>query len=106
MVNDVTNIPLSVYNTVGVNFPGRPPVYPPLMLKGQPPLSFDGKSPAILYYGAEYCPFCAAERWAIIAALSRFGTWSGLKITASSHTDAYPRPTPSATTGPPSPARI
>ena len=43
----------------------------------------------MLYYGAEYCPYCAAERWAIVAALSRFGTWSNLKITASSHTDVY-----------------
>ncbi len=41
----------------------------------------------MLYYGAEYCPYCAAERWAMAAALSRFGTWSNLKITASSHTD-------------------
>jgi hypothetical protein len=44
----------------------------------------------MLYYGAEYCPFCAAERWAMTAALSRFGTWSGLKTTASSHTDVFP----------------
>jgi hypothetical protein len=43
----------------------------------------------MLYYGAEYCPYCAAERWALVAALSRFGTWSDLKITASSHTDVY-----------------
>ena len=41
----------------------------------------------MLYYGAEYGPYCAADRWAITAALSRFGTWSNLKITASSHTD-------------------
>lgn len=41
----------------------------------------------MLYVGAEYCPFCAAERWALTAALSRFGTWSNLQITASSHTD-------------------
>ncbi len=62
--------------------PCRPP-----SLKGQPPLTLDGKTPAMLYYGAEYCPYCAAERWAMTAALSRFGTWSDLKITASSHTD-------------------
>ena len=59
-------------------------------MKGQPPLVIDGKSPTMLFYGAEYCPYCAAERWAITAALSRFGTWSGLKITASSHTDVDP----------------
>ena len=44
----------------------------------------------MLYYGAEYCPYCAAERWAMAAHSSRFGTWSGLKITASSHTDVDP----------------
>ena len=29
--------------------------------------------------GAEYCPYCAAARWAMIVALSRFGTFSGLQ---------------------------
>jgi hypothetical protein len=46
--------------------------------------------PEVLYIGAEYCPFCAAERWALIVALSRFGTFSGLQTTTSSSTDAYP----------------
>ncbi|HEX3980969.1 MAG TPA: DUF929 family protein [Acidimicrobiales bacterium] len=89
VVHDVTNIPLSVYNQVGVTSP-TVPVNPPTIVKGQPPLTFDGKTPGVLFYGAEYCPFCAAERWSLTAALSRFGTWSGLKITASSHTDTDP----------------
>jgi thiol-disulfide isomerase/thioredoxin len=89
VVHDVTNIPESVYNTVGVNSPSVP-VTPPTILSNQPPMTLDGKSPAMLYFGAEYCPYCAAERWAITAALSRFGTWSDLKITASSHTDVNP----------------
>jgi hypothetical protein len=46
--------------------------------------------PEVFYYGAEYCPFCAAERWPMIVALSRFGTFSGLKTTTSSSTDVYP----------------
>ncbi|HEY8801879.1 MAG TPA: DUF929 family protein [Candidatus Dormibacteraeota bacterium] len=46
--------------------------------------------PEVFYYGAEYCPYCAAERWPIIIALSRFGTLSGLKTTTSSSTDVYP----------------
>jgi hypothetical protein len=89
VVHDVTNIPESVYNTVGITS-STVPVSPPIVLKSQPPLSIDGKSPAMLYYGAEYCPYCAAERWAMTAALSRFGTWSNLQITASSHTDVDP----------------
>jgi len=86
VVHDVTNIPASVYDTVGVTSPTIP-VNPPIIVKNQPPLTLNGKTPSMLYVGAEYCPFCAAERWAMTAALSRFGTWSNLKITASSHTD-------------------
>jgi hypothetical protein len=86
VVHDVTNIPESVYNQVGINSPSVS-VNPPTVASGQPPLTLDGKTPSMLYVGAEYCPFCAAERWAMTAALSRFGTWSNLKITASSHTD-------------------
>ena len=87
VVHDVTNIPASVYNTVGVDLPDACRCRRPTILSNQPPMTLDGKSPAMLYYGAEYCPYCAAERWAMTAALSRFGTWSNLKITASSHTD-------------------
>ena len=34
--------------------------------------------------------YCAAERWALISALSRFGAFRNLGITTSSPTDAYP----------------
>jgi hypothetical protein len=86
VVHDVTAIPASVYDTVGINSPTFA-VSPPVIVKNQPSLTLNGKTPSMLYVGAEYCPFCAAERWAMTAALSRFGTWSNLKITASSHTD-------------------
>lgn len=46
--------------------------------------------PEVFYYGAEFCPYCAAERWPVIIALSRFGTWSGLQTTTSSSSDVYP----------------
>jgi thiol-disulfide isomerase/thioredoxin len=46
--------------------------------------------PEILYIGAEYCPYCAAERWPLIMALSKFGTFSSLTGTRSSSTDANP----------------
>jgi len=49
----------------------------------------DGK-PLVFYFGAEYCPYCAAERWPLIIALSRFGTFTGLSTTTSSSTDVYP----------------
>ncbi|HSP10021.1 MAG TPA: DUF929 family protein [Candidatus Dormibacteraeota bacterium] len=46
--------------------------------------------PMVFYFGAEYCPYCAAQRWPVIVALSRFGTFSGLKTTSSSSSDIYP----------------
>jgi Domain of unknown function (DUF929) len=83
----VTSIPDSVYNQVGVTSSVQ--VSPPIPLSNQPILMLDGK-PGVLYVGAEYCPYCAAERWALVSSLSRFGTFSDLKVTASSHTDVYP----------------
>lgn len=54
---------------------------------GLPPVN--GK-PVLLYIGGEYCPFCAANRWALVMALSRFGTFTGLKTNSSSASDVYP----------------
>jgi hypothetical protein len=49
-----------------------------------------GGQPEILYVGAEFCPYCAAERWSLVQALSRFGSFNGLKIVHSSSTDVFP----------------
>ncbi|HET9980448.1 MAG TPA: DUF929 family protein [Ktedonobacterales bacterium] len=49
----------------------------------------DGK-PIFLYVGADYCPFCAAERWSLVMALSRFGAFHNLALIQSSSTDVYP----------------
>jgi hypothetical protein len=46
--------------------------------------------PLILYVGAEYCPFCASERWPLVVALSRFGTFSGLQTSRSAADDVFP----------------
>jgi hypothetical protein len=88
---EVTSVPASAFDAVGVSASNG--VTAPLALKGQPALTAklaNGTSvPEVLYVGAEYCPFCAAQRWATIAALGRFGTWSGLGNTESSSVDAY-----------------
>jgi thiol-disulfide isomerase/thioredoxin len=49
-----------------------------------------GGKPEMLYIGAEWCPYCAAERWAMAVALNRFGTFSPLRGIHSSSTDVYP----------------
>ncbi|MGD0594341.1 MAG: DUF929 family protein [Acidimicrobiales bacterium] len=64
-------------------------VTPPAVLGGQSPLRIDGR-PAAVYIGAEFCPLCAAERWAVVMALDRFGSFAGLKETTSSPWDSDP----------------
>ena len=54
-----------------------------------PALTESGK-PKVLYIGAEFCPFCAAERWPVAVALSRFGTFGNLGTTHSAGDDVYP----------------
>lgn len=85
VVSQVTSVPASTYDAVGAGSISAPlhPISP------AQPISADGK-PLVLYVGAEYCPYCAAERWAVVAALSRFGTFTGLGQTHSSSTDVYP----------------
>ncbi len=58
-------------------------------LSGGTPITTGGL-PTVVYVGAEYCPYCAAERWVLATALSRFGTFSGLQTTMSDGTDVYP----------------
>ena len=79
----VTTIPAATFDSVGAGtatgLTGT---------SGQPLLTSGGK-PEVLYMGGEYCPFCAAERWALTAALSRFGAFTGLSLIHSSPTDVY-----------------
>jgi hypothetical protein len=46
----------------------------------------DGKQ-LVVFVGAEYCPYCAAERWVMVMWLSRFGTFKNLSEIQSSSTD-------------------
>jgi len=41
----------------------------------------------VFFMGAEYCPYSAAERWAIVRSLQKFGQWQGLKQTISAARD-------------------
>jgi hypothetical protein len=59
-----------------------------------PVLHGPGGRPEVLYVGAEYCPYCAAERWALTVALAQFGTFSGLKVVHSSPNDPAGPDTP------------
>lgn len=84
LVSTVTQIPQSTYDAVGSGSASPAP-----KAINAPAVQSGGK-PEVLYVGAEWCPFCAAERWAMVAALSRFGTFTNLSTTRSSSTDVYP----------------
>jgi hypothetical protein len=84
VISKVSSVPASVLDAVGT---GTVTALPKPV--SGPALSADGK-PRMLYVGADYCPFCAAERWPIVVALARFGTFHNLGQTASSPKDVYP----------------
>lgn len=85
VVQAVTQVPQSVFDAVAL----QPNVAAPVLLHAQKPLTFGGK-PGIFYVGAEPCPYCAAQRWAFVIALARFGTWSKLGINQSATNDIDP----------------
>jgi hypothetical protein len=81
------HVPVSALRSVGAGTGVTPPqALPP----GTPPLEQGGK-PEVLYIGAEYCPYCAAERWPVVVALARFGSFTNLGGTESSASDIFPR---------------
>ena len=79
-------IPNNISNMVGIGGGGYTGVF---YINNALPLILNGK-PEILYIGAEFCPFCAAERWALVIALLRFGTFSNLNFMTSSASDYAP----------------
>jgi hypothetical protein len=84
VVRAVTGVPQAALDKVGAGSVQAVP------RKVDAPALISGGKPKVLYVGAEYCPFCAAQRWPVVVALSRFGTWSGLGQTTSASDDVYP----------------
>jgi hypothetical protein len=74
VVEQVTSIPPSIWQRVGTDDRSNP-WYP---VGGQPALNGPNGHPEFFYVGGEFCEFCATERWAILNALSRFGSFSHL----------------------------
>ncbi len=86
LVSTLTTIPESNFNQVGSGGLKQGPSKTSVTTAH----TIAGKA-AVLYVGAEYCPYCAAQRWGLIVALSRFGTISKLKLAQSSAQDVYPK---------------
>lgn len=47
----------------------------------------EGGKPKVIYIGADYCPYCAGERWSLVMALSKFGTFKNLGSVTSEAND-------------------
>jgi hypothetical protein len=83
LVTSATTIPASTLDHVGAGSTSPSGIK---SVSGTP-LTANGK-PTVFFEGAEYCPYCAPQSWALIIALSRFGTFTGLKTIYSSATDS------------------
>jgi hypothetical protein len=88
--SQVTGVPAATLDKVGK---GTVPTF----TQGQPPFTAgsgaaltSGGKPQMLYIGAEFCPYCAAMRWSMAIALSRFGTLTPLHGIHSSPSDTDP----------------
>ncbi|HUY42773.1 MAG TPA: DUF929 family protein [Acidimicrobiales bacterium] len=80
-----TNVPDFTLDTVGlpagVAVPGKVPGHAPTV---------SGRF-TVSYVGARYCPYCALQRWALLVALSKFGTFTHLdREILSSSSDVFP----------------
>lgn len=84
---EVTNVSPTILSQVGTGN-----IVPPFSTPSGSPPALTGSTgkPEVFYYGGEFCPYCAAERWGVVVAMSRFGTFHTLNETTSSSTDVYP----------------
>ena len=80
LIAQVTSVPVRTSEAAGDG--GYRVAATPTPVAG-PPLAARGK-PEVLYVATEYCPYCASQNWAMIVALSRFGTFTGLRTIRSS----------------------
>ena len=80
----VTHVSTKNLQTVGVGADNNPPT-----VLGKKVTLKSGGKPEVLYVGAEYCQYCALERWSLIGALSQFGKFSGLQTIRSATSEYY-----------------
>jgi hypothetical protein len=92
LISTVATVPPAVYDSIGVTSPDVPvtPLHATgstqnwlATLNGGPP------EPVVFFYGAEFAPYAAVQRWPLIMALSRFGTFNLLGLMQSSSTTAF-----------------
>lgn len=86
LYQNLTGISPTILNQVGA---GSGVTKLTAITSGNGSMTNNGK-PEVLYIGGDYCPYCAAERWALVVALAQFGNFTGLSLMQSSSEDVYP----------------
>jgi hypothetical protein len=92
LVSSLKTIPAAVFDTVGTDSPTVPVT--PLQPTGRRGLwtatdASGSPKPVVFFFGAEFAPYAAAERWPLVVALSRFGTFTQLGQVQSSPSTAF-----------------
>jgi hypothetical protein len=92
VMTPLTHLPKTIVNAAGGG-PAADPITP-LKSTGSPSIwlaSPHGASarPVVFFYGAEFAPYAAAERWPVIVALSRFGTFGTVDLMQSSNSMVF-----------------
>jgi hypothetical protein len=92
LLSTMASVPTAVYDAVGVASPTIPLTSPQPTGSAESWLaSVHARTPkaVVFFYGAEFAPYAAAERWPLVLALSRFGTFDQLGLMQSSPTTAF-----------------
>jgi hypothetical protein len=87
VLKNIASIPAAAFDQVGY-VSANNGVAAPSRIAG--PAKTLGGKPLVVYVGADYCPFCAAERWPLVAALERFGSFKTIGATHSATNDVFP----------------
>jgi Domain of unknown function (DUF929) len=93
LLTAIDHVPDAVVDAVGVTSPANTITAP--RATGNPALWEENTTgvqalPVVFFYGAEFAPYAGAERWPLVVALSRFGTFHQLGLMQSSLTVAFP----------------
>jgi hypothetical protein len=94
MLTALAHVPASVSAAVGVGVNAAAgPITPPTATGNTSLWESSGAGvgarPVVFFYGAEFAPYAAAERWPLVVALSRFGSFGQLGLMQSSTSVAF-----------------
>lgn len=79
---------LSQATSAGLSFSQAPSQNDLKLING--PRLAHGNKVGLFYLGADFCPYCAGQRWPLVLTLLRFGHITGLKYMLSSSDDVFP----------------